>query len=136
MFSDNMCFLQVKNPQDVLPPALGASIYAITCILSHDGLPALVSSSMFSSNQGLNQNSEEASRLSQGRGVGYIPPGGFLMSLFADKPHNANPFHKSSNHPGGASGHAQPSRGRYDQSQHHFRKPRRQSFKRQRDGLP
>ncbi|KAK3138415.1 hypothetical protein QOZ80_5AG0368700 [Eleusine coracana subsp. coracana] len=128
---------KVKNPHDILPPALGASIYAIACILSYDGLPAVVSSNMFSSNQASNQNSEEASRLSQGRGVGYIPPGGFLMSLFADKPHNATSFHKSSDHQGGASGHTQPSWpvGRYNQSQHSFRKPRGRSFKRQRDVL-
>ncbi|GJM88939.1 hypothetical protein PR202_ga05522 [Eleusine coracana subsp. coracana] len=122
---------KVKNPHDILPPALGASIYAIACILSYDGLPAVVSSNMFSSNQASNQNSEEASRLSQGRGVGYIPPGGFLMSLFADKPHNATSFHKSSDHQGGASGHTQPSWpvGRYNQSQHSFRKPRGRSSK-------
>ncbi|KAL6845214.1 hypothetical protein ACP4OV_024709 [Aristida adscensionis] len=131
---------KVKHPQDVLPPALGASMYAIACILSYDGLPAMISSNDLSANRGSSQNSAEASRFSQGRRVGYIQPSGFLVSLLADKPHNA-PYQKSSNHPGGASGHTGPSRssvGRYDQSQRPFRNsgpggsgPR--SFKRQRD---
>ncbi|KAI5000587.1 hypothetical protein ZWY2020_005176 [Hordeum vulgare] len=30
---------KVKHPQDVLPPALGATMYAIACILTYDGLP-------------------------------------------------------------------------------------------------
>jgi ATP-dependent RNA helicase DHX36 len=79
----------VKNPQDVLPPALGASIYAMACILSYDGLPAVAPSNDLSSNQVSNQNTKEGSRSSQGDGVGYIPPDGFLMSLFADEPHYA-----------------------------------------------
>ncbi|TVU34999.1 hypothetical protein EJB05_16861 [Eragrostis curvula] len=131
---------KVKHPQDVLPPALGASMYAIACILSYDGLPAMVPSNDLSSDQAWNRNSAEASRFSQGRRVGYIPPDGFLMSLLADKPHDAPPFQEPSNHPGGASGHARASRpavGRYDQSQRPSRNygpgsstPR--SFKRQR----
>jgi hypothetical protein len=52
--------LQVKNPQDVLPPALGASIYAMACILSYDGLPAVAPSNDLSSNQVSNQNTKEA----------------------------------------------------------------------------
>jgi hypothetical protein len=83
-FSDKMCFLQVKYPEDVLPPALGASIYAMACTLSYDGLPVVVPSNDCSSNKAWNQNSLEASRSSQGNGAGYVPPDGFLMSLFAD----------------------------------------------------
>ncbi|KAL6616121.1 hypothetical protein ACP70R_038391 [Stipagrostis hirtigluma subsp. patula] len=130
---------KVKHPQDVLPPALGASMYAIACILSYDGLPAMVPSNDLSTNRG-SQNSAEAKKFSPGRRVGYIPPGGFLMSLLADKPHHT-PVQRSSNHPGGASGHAGPSRasvGRFDQSQRSFHNSgpgssARRSFKRQRD---
>uniref|UniRef100_A0A0A9CL48 DEAD-box helicase OB fold domain-containing protein n=1 Tax=Arundo donax TaxID=35708 RepID=A0A0A9CL48_ARUDO len=131
---------KVKHPQDVLPPALGASMYAIACILSYDGLPVMVPSNDLSTNRGSSQNSAD-SRFNQGRRVAYIPPGGFLMSLLAAKPQNAPPFQKSSNHPGGASGHTRPSRpsvGRFDQSQRPFSNsgpgssaPR--PFKRQRD---
>ncbi|GJM93020.1 hypothetical protein PR202_ga09535 [Eleusine coracana subsp. coracana] len=67
----------VKYPQDVLPSALGASMYAIACILSYDGLPAVVRSNDLSSNQASNQNSAEASTFFYGRGVGvsgYIQP--------------------------------------------------------------
>lgn len=32
---------QVKYPREVLPPALGASIFAIACILSYDGLSCI-----------------------------------------------------------------------------------------------
>lgn len=55
----------------------------------------MASSHDLSSNQGSNQNSEEASRLSKGRVVGYIPPDDFLMSLLADKPHSASSFQKT-----------------------------------------
>ncbi|CAD6236609.1 unnamed protein product [Miscanthus lutarioriparius] len=120
----------VKHPQDVLPPAFGASMYAIACILSYDGLPAMVPPNDLSANGGSGQNLAEASRFSQGRRADYIPPSGFLMSLLADK-----------THPGGSSAHSRPSRapvGRFDRSQRPFRKsgpgssaPR--SFKRQRD---
>lgn len=129
-FSDKMCFLQVKHPQDVLPPALGASMYAIACILSYDGLPAMVPPNDLSANRGSGQDLAEASRFSQGRRAGYIPPSGFLISLLADR-----------THPGCASTHTRPSRapvGRFDRSQRPFRNsgpgssaPR--SFKRQRD---
>lgn len=117
----------MKNPQDVLPPALGASMYTIACILSYDGLPAVVRSKDLSPNQAWNQNSAEASTFSQVRGVSYSPPGSFLMSLLlADKPHNATVFQKSSNHPGGVSG----------QSQRPFRSSRGQTaFERRRDAL-
>ncbi|KAJ1285557.1 hypothetical protein BS78_03G288500 [Paspalum vaginatum] len=131
---------KVKHPQDVLPPVLGASMYAIACILSYDGLPAMVPSNEFSANRGSGQNSAESS-FSQGRRAGYIPPGGFLMSLLGDKPQNAPRFQNSSNYPGGSSGHTRTSRapvGRFDRSQRPFRNsgpgssaPR--SFKRQRD---
>ncbi|CAL4973855.1 unnamed protein product [Urochloa decumbens] len=129
---------KVKHPQDVLPPALGASIYAIACILSYDGLPNMVPSNDLPSNQGPGQNSGEAS---QGRRAGYIPPGAFLVSLLADKPHQAPHFQNTANHPGGASSHTQAFRapvGRFDQSQHSFRNSgpgssTRRSFKRQRN---
>ncbi|XP_003567152.2 DExH-box ATP-dependent RNA helicase DExH6 [Brachypodium distachyon] len=135
---------KVKHPQDVLPPALGATMYAVACILSYDGLPGMVESADLSTNRGSNQSSTEASRFTQGRRASYIPPGGFLMSLLSDIPPNAPQFRKSSHHPGGASGHIRPSRpsaGRFNQSKQH---PRRsssgqgssapESFKRQRDG--
>ncbi|CAO2166535.1 unnamed protein product [Urochloa humidicola] len=129
---------KVKHPQDVLPPALGASIYAIACILSYDGLPDVVPSNDLPVNHGPGQNSAEAS---QRRRAGYIPPGAFLVSLLADKPHQAPHFQNPSNHPSGASAHTQPSRapvGTFDQSQRSFRNSgpgssTRRSFKRQRD---
>ncbi|AQL00170.1 DExH-box ATP-dependent RNA helicase DExH6 [Zea mays] len=132
---------KVKHPQDVLPPALGASMYAITCILSFDGLPSMVPPNDLSANRGSGQDLAEASKFSQGRRAGYIPPSGFLMSLLADRTHNAPSFQNSSNHPGGGSAHTRPSRapvGRFDRSRRPFRNsgpgtsaPR--SFKRQRD---
>uniref|UniRef100_A0ACD5W477 Uncharacterized protein n=1 Tax=Avena sativa TaxID=4498 RepID=A0ACD5W477_AVESA len=85
---------KVKHPQDALPPALGATMYAIACILSYDGLPAMVPSK----NRASDQSSTE-------RRVGYTRPNGFLTSLLSGIviPPNAPQFHKSSNHPGGAS---------------------------------
>ena len=125
--------LQVKHPQDVLPPALGASMYAIACILSYDGLPDMCPSN------DLLQNSVEARRFSLGK-RGYIPPGGYLRS-FADRPHHAPHFQNLANHPGGDPAYTQPSRapvGRFDQSQRSFRNSgpgssKTRSFKRQRN---
>uniref|UniRef100_A0A0D9YFG1 Uncharacterized protein n=1 Tax=Oryza glumipatula TaxID=40148 RepID=A0A0D9YFG1_9ORYZ len=134
---------KVKHPQDVLPPDLGATMYAIACILSYDGLPAMITSDDVATSQGSNQSSAESSRFSQGRRVGYIPPGGFLMSLLSDKPLNAPHFQKSFNHPDGASGHIRSSRtsvGRFDQSRHPQRNnsgpgsSAARTFKRQRNG--
>uniref|UniRef100_J3L4G1 RNA helicase n=2 Tax=Oryza brachyantha TaxID=4533 RepID=J3L4G1_ORYBR len=127
---------KVKHPQDVLPPDLGATMYAIACILSYDGLPAMVTTDDAGTSRG--SSSTESSRFAQGRRVAYIPPGGFLMSLLSDKPLNAPHFQKSFNHRDGASGHIRPSRasiGRFDQS----RRPQRnnsgpRTFKRQRNG--
>ncbi|EMS48785.1 putative ATP-dependent RNA helicase YTHDC2 [Triticum urartu] len=129
---------KVKHPQDVLPPALGATMYAIACILSYDGLPGNLATK-----HGSGQSSADASGSAEGRKGGFIPPGGFLMSLLSDIPPNALHHQKSSNHPGGGSGHIRSSRapaGRFNQSQ---QRPGRnssgpgssasQSFKRQRD---
>uniref|UniRef100_A0A453FL73 DEAD-box helicase OB fold domain-containing protein n=1 Tax=Aegilops tauschii subsp. strangulata TaxID=200361 RepID=A0A453FL73_AEGTS len=129
---------KVKHPQDVLPPALGATMYAIACILSYDGLPGNLATK-----HGSGQSSTDASGSAEGRKVGFILPGGFLMSLLSEVPPNAPHHQKSSNHPGGGSGHIRSSRapaGRFNQSQQH---PGRnssgpgssasQSFKRQRD---
>ncbi|XP_037406779.1 DExH-box ATP-dependent RNA helicase DExH6-like isoform X2 [Triticum dicoccoides] len=129
---------KVKHPQDVLPPALGATMYAIACILSYDGLPGNLATK-----HGSGQSSADASGSAEGRKGGFIPPGGFLMSLLSDIPPNAPHHQKSSNHPGGGSGHIRSSRapaGRFNQSQ---QRPGRnssgpgssasQSFKRQRD---
>ncbi|KAG8078077.1 hypothetical protein GUJ93_ZPchr0007g3434 [Zizania palustris] len=91
---------KIKHPPDVLPPDLGATMYAIACILSYDGLPAMVPSGDFATNSGSNQSSTEPSRFCQGRIAAYIPPGDFLMSLLSDRPPNAHHFQKSSNHPG------------------------------------
>ena len=111
---------------------------AIACILSYDGLPGNLATK-----HGSGQSSADASGSAEGRKGGFIPPGGFLMSLLSDIPPNAPHHQKSSNHPGGGSGHIRSSRapaGRFNQSQ---QRPGRnssgpgssasQSFKRQRD---
>ncbi|CAM0882886.1 unnamed protein product [Alopecurus aequalis] len=76
---------KVKYPRRDLPPALGATICAITDILAYDGLPAMVP-------------------VIAG---GHIRPSGFLTSLMSDIviPPNVPQFGRSSNHSGGASGH-------------------------------
>lgn len=82
---------KIKHPQDVLPPALGATMYAIACILSYDGLPAMVPSGKHSSHKSSTE-----------RRAGYTQPDGFLTSLLSDIviPPYAPQFQKSSNHPG------------------------------------
>ncbi|KAM0833304.1 hypothetical protein ACQ4PT_064344 [Festuca glaucescens] len=66
---------KVKHPQDVLPPALGATMYAIACILTYDGLPAMVQ---------CNTRAFD-SRPAERRGGGYIRPNDFLTSLLTDR---------------------------------------------------
>ncbi|KAM0858511.1 hypothetical protein ACQ4PT_047782 [Festuca glaucescens] len=66
---------KVKHPQDVLPPALGATMYAIACILTYDGLPAMVP---------CNTRPFDP-RPAERRGGGYIRPNGFLTSLLTDR---------------------------------------------------
>ncbi|XP_051226894.1 DExH-box ATP-dependent RNA helicase DExH6 [Lolium perenne] len=66
---------KVQHPQDVLPPALGATMYAIACILTYDGLPAMVQ---------CNTGAFD-SRPAERRGGGYIRPNDFLTSLLTDR---------------------------------------------------
>ncbi|KAJ6796566.1 DExH-box ATP-dependent RNA helicase DExH6 [Iris pallida] len=69
---------KVKNPQAVLPPILGASMYSIACILSYDGL-----SGISSADESLEQ--AETNKSMPGRkGMGYINPCSFLSSLMSD----------------------------------------------------
>ena len=43
-FESDFCFiLQVTHPRNILPPALGASMSAMACILSYDGLSGILS---------------------------------------------------------------------------------------------
>ncbi|XP_058107059.1 DExH-box ATP-dependent RNA helicase DExH6 isoform X2 [Magnolia sinica] len=100
---------KVKHPRKVLPPALGASIYAIACILSYDGLsgisPAMESVDSLTSMV----NAAGLDKTASGkqfrppvaggrRGMGQNPsnPSGFLKSLISDM-HIRSPsnLHKS-----------------------------------------
>lgn len=101
--------MQVKYPLQVLPPALGASMYAIACIFSYDGLPSILADAAweFQSSSG---DAADNNRSIQGkRPMGFIPPGGFLRSLISDKaqrPHihkvrrvnHGNPISHSQSH--------------------------------------
>ncbi|XP_077253368.1 DExH-box ATP-dependent RNA helicase DExH6-like [Tasmannia lanceolata] len=101
---------KVKHPQKVLPPNLGASLYAIACILSYDGLSGI--SLAFDSVDSLTSmvNAAGLGKSAQGkqfrtpisgqrRGMGVAPcnSSGFLRSLMSDGPHINSPshFHKS-----------------------------------------
>ncbi|WOK99561.1 DExH-box ATP-dependent RNA helicase DExH6 [Canna indica] len=84
---------KVKYPEAVLPPALGASVYAIACILSYDGLPSVLADAAFNS-QTADRDVADPNRSFQGRkSIGFIPPGGYLRSLFSDRARTPN-FHK------------------------------------------
>ncbi|OAY81438.1 putative ATP-dependent RNA helicase YTHDC2 [Ananas comosus] len=84
--------LDVKNPLAVLPPMLGASMYAIACILSYDGLPTIVPSDDFIESK---SDMGEPSKWGGRRVAGYVSPSGFLKSLMSEKPRN-NTMHRSS----------------------------------------
>ncbi|KAJ6851738.1 DExH-box ATP-dependent RNA helicase DExH6 [Iris pallida] len=76
---------KVKNPQVVLPPALGASMYSIACILSYDGLSGISPGA-----ESLDQ--VETNKSFPGRkGTGYIPPCNFLTSLMSGRTPSASP---------------------------------------------
>lgn len=80
-----MDILQVKNPQGVLPPSLGASMYAIACILSYDGLSTILRDADASDPHGSKLDVAEKNKSASGRkGFGYITPGPFLRSLMSD----------------------------------------------------
>nr|CAD1828215.1 unnamed protein product [Ananas comosus var. bracteatus] len=72
---------KVKNPLAVLPPILGASMYAIACILSYDGLPTIVPSDDFIESK---SDMGEPSKWGGRRGAGYVSPSGFLKSLMSE----------------------------------------------------
>ncbi|ONK74446.1 uncharacterized protein A4U43_C03F6330 [Asparagus officinalis] len=76
---------KVKNPQAVLPPALGASMYAIACVLSYNGLSSVSSGDESLEPQATKLYPVDTNKPSSGRkGSAYIPPNGFLRSLMSD----------------------------------------------------
>ncbi|KAG6533611.1 hypothetical protein ZIOFF_007486 [Zingiber officinale] len=81
-----------KNPQAVLPPALGASVYAIACILSCDGLPsALADAPPYRQQSPRDKVDMNKNKSIQGkRQGGFIQPGGFLRSLISDNVRTPN----------------------------------------------
>ncbi|XP_042387566.1 DExH-box ATP-dependent RNA helicase DExH6-like [Zingiber officinale] len=74
---------KVKNPRAVLPPALGASMYAIACILSYDGLPRALSEAAFDGRSSVGDAGNTNKPIQGRRRAGFIPPGAFLRSLFS-----------------------------------------------------
>ncbi|XP_042387797.1 DExH-box ATP-dependent RNA helicase DExH6-like [Zingiber officinale] len=83
---------KAKNPQAVLPPALGASVYAIACILSCDGLPsALADAPPYRQQSPRDKVDMNKNKSIQGkRQGGFIQPGGFLRSLISDNVRTPN----------------------------------------------
>ncbi|KAF8408631.1 hypothetical protein HHK36_004694 [Tetracentron sinense] len=88
---------KVKHPHEVLPPVLGASVYAIACILSYDGLSgiSLPLESVDSLTSMVNAAGINKSPPGKRRGMGPIS-NGFLKSLMSDETHPTSPHnHKS-----------------------------------------
>nr|XP_029117614.1 DExH-box ATP-dependent RNA helicase DExH6 isoform X1 [Elaeis guineensis] len=83
---------KVKYPQEVLPPALGASMYAIACILSYDGLPSMVPVDESMEPQTSKANATDMKQ--ERRAIGYVSPGKFLRFLASDQAQNKSNFHK------------------------------------------
>ncbi|KAG6537934.1 hypothetical protein ZIOFF_003037 [Zingiber officinale] len=79
-----------KNPQAVLPPALGASVYAIACILSCDGLPSALADAPPYRQQSPRDKVDMNKSIQGKRQGGFIQPGGFLRSLISDNVRTAN----------------------------------------------
>ncbi|XP_042453374.1 DExH-box ATP-dependent RNA helicase DExH6-like [Zingiber officinale] len=81
---------KAKNPQAVLPPALGASVYAIACILSCDGLPSALADAPPYRQQSPRDKVDMNKSIQGKRQGGFIQPGGFLRSLISDNVRTAN----------------------------------------------
>ncbi|XP_072951101.1 DExH-box ATP-dependent RNA helicase DExH6 isoform X1 [Typha angustifolia] len=87
---------KVRYPQDVLPSALGASMYAISCILSYDGLPTIISADEYTDPQQSMVDAAELNNYPQvRRGMGYNSPSSFLRSLMSEKARKTSNFNKT-----------------------------------------
>lgn len=85
--------LQVKSPQAVLLPSLGASMYAIAFILSCDVLSSISSDDSFDP-QASNSEPTGTNKFNSGRnGLDHITPGGFIRSLMSDNTRVVTSFH-------------------------------------------
>ena len=84
-----MCNLaQVSNPREVLPPALGLSIYAIACLFAYDGMKGINSpfSESVETLTSMVDNTEIDNSSSVKKDVYQAPtPSGPLLSLFYDE---------------------------------------------------
>ncbi|XWS41018.1 hypothetical protein CRYUN_Cryun17cG0045200 [Craigia yunnanensis] len=81
---------KVMHPCQVLPPVLGASIYAIACILSYDGLSGISTRAESVDSLTLRVRATDINKpVPEGRGMG-PNPSRFLLSLM-----NRNPFDTS-----------------------------------------
>ncbi|KAJ4763726.1 ATP-dependent RNA helicase [Rhynchospora pubera] len=81
---------KVKHPQAVLPPALAASMQAISSILSYESLHLITSDELSDKNQSKKR-------------TGYVQPSGYLRSLLSDKRAKQNNypsnFHRNHHEP-------------------------------------
>ncbi|KAL5976174.1 hypothetical protein ACLOJK_020504 [Asimina triloba] len=87
--------IEVKHPRKVLPPALGASVYAIACILSYDGLSGISlhlesvdSLTSMVNAAGLDKSSPRKQFRTTARRGNPNRPSGFLKSLMSDGMHS------------------------------------------------
>ncbi|XWS30128.1 hypothetical protein CRYUN_Cryun24cG0091300 [Craigia yunnanensis] len=71
--TDGDDMLMVMHPRQVFPPVLGASIYAIACILSYDGLSGISTESVDSPT--LRVRATDINKLVPGRGVDAVANG-------------------------------------------------------------
>ncbi|KAI0497618.1 hypothetical protein KFK09_020850 [Dendrobium nobile] len=75
---------KVKKPRAVLPPALGASMHAIACILSYHGHPHILAVDESIDPHEPMLEPSDMSRYNQGRKVSVVTPSSYLKSLMSD----------------------------------------------------
>ncbi|XP_020599675.1 DExH-box ATP-dependent RNA helicase DExH6-like isoform X2 [Phalaenopsis equestris] len=75
---------KVKKPRAILPPALGASMHAIACILSYDGHPHILALDESIDPQEAMWEPTDLNIQSRERKVGAVTPSRYLKSLFSN----------------------------------------------------
>ncbi|PON35523.1 putative ATP-dependent RNA helicase YTHDC [Parasponia andersonii] len=84
---------KVKHPKKVLPPLLGASVYAIACILSYDGLSGISLTSESVDSPASMRNGTEIENPSPGKSGPCQNTDNFLVSLMSHETRQDNNMH-------------------------------------------
>ncbi|KAL4367098.1 hypothetical protein GQ457_05G017000 [Hibiscus cannabinus] len=86
---------KVMHPGEVLPPALGASLYAIACILSYDGLSGIPEPAESVDSLTSRVHSTDINKPMPGTEIKSPNPSRFLLSLVNQSPNDSTGFQEA-----------------------------------------